>query len=173
MRVPSLGRGPAAAVAAATVLAVLPMTGTATAEPGGSAPRGATAAAAPPAAAPPAAAPRAAAAAPAAVPTRNAPGDPLPVSVTLEALEPRDVRADSTLRVVAVLRNTGDTATGPLTVPLQRRAVMTTRGELGLADADSPGTGQAIAPAAAVDGELTPGQAARVTYATSAGRLRL
>ena len=36
-----------------------------------------------------------------------APGDPLPVTVTLETLDPRDVRPDSALRVTAVLRNTG------------------------------------------------------------------
>ena len=62
-----------------------------------------------------------------------APGDP-PVSVTLQSLEPRDVRARLELRVTALLRNTSADATGPLTVRLRRGAVLDTRGELQAAD---------------------------------------
>ena len=52
------------------------------------------------------------------------------VTVTLQGLEPRDVKPDSTVRITAVLRNTSPDATGPLTLRLRRGAVLDTRGEL-------------------------------------------
>lgn len=116
-----------------------------------------------PVAAPPASAARAAA----------APGDPLPVSVTLERLEPRDARADSELQVTALLRNTGADATGPVSIRLRRGSVLDTRGELQAADDDPPPTGLDNGEAMLLEAGLTPGQAARVTYRTTAAELGL
>jgi len=105
--------------------------------------------------------------------TAAAPGDPLPVTVTLEALDPRDVRPDSALRVTALLRNTGPDATGPVTLRLRRGAVLDTRGELQAADATPPPTGSASGSPALVEAGLTPGQARRVTYQTTVAELGL
>ena len=102
-----------------------------------------------------------------------APGDPLPVTVTLETLDPRDVRPDSALRVTAVLRNTGPDPTGPLTLRLRRGAVLDTRGELQAADTTPPPTGSAAGAPAQLDAGLAPGQARRVTYQTTVAELGL
>jgi hypothetical protein len=102
-----------------------------------------------------------------------APGDSLPVAVTLEALEPRDVRADSQLRVTALLRNTGADATGPLSVRLRRGLVLDTRGELQAADDDPPPTGAVSGEPQLLEDGLAPGRSVRVTYRTTAADLAL
>jgi hypothetical protein len=112
-------------------------------------------------------------AAPAAARAAGAPGDPLPVSVTLESLEPRDVRADSELRVTAVLRNLSSNATGPVTVRLRRGAVLDTRGELQAADDEPPPTEVASGEPQLLEDGLSPGRSARVTYRTTAAELGL
>jgi hypothetical protein len=117
--------------------------------------------------------PVAAGTASAAPPSGRAAPDPLPVSVTVEALEPRDLRPDSTVRVVAVLRNTSASATGPLRVRLERGRVLTTRGELASADTDPPVTGAVTGPPAADPAGLAPGQARRITYRATAAELGL
>jgi hypothetical protein len=109
----------------------------------------------------------------AAVRAAAAPGDPLPVSVTLEGLEPHDVRPDSELRVTALLRNTSADATGPVSVRLRRGIVLDTRGELQVADTDPPPTGAASGPPQLLEDGLTPGQAVRVTYRTTVAELGL
>ncbi len=148
------GRRTAAAVAAAGfLLAALPIAipAGAAAEPGAAAPR---------AAAPGAGAARAV-----------APGDPLPVAVTLQTLEPRDVRADSELRVTAVLRNTGADSTGPISVRLRRGFVLDTRGELQAADDDPPPTLVASGEPQLLEEGLNPGASVRVSYRTPAAAL--
>ena len=112
-------------------------------------------------------------AAPAAARAAGAPGDPLPVSVTLESLEPRDVRTDSELRVTAVLRNLSSDATGPVTVRLRRGGVLDTRGELQAADDDPPPTGVAAGEPQLLEDGLAPGRSTRVTYRTTAAALGL
>ncbi|HZB48289.1 MAG TPA: DUF6049 family protein, partial [Mycobacteriales bacterium] len=102
-----------------------------------------------------------------------APGDPLPVSVTLQTLEPRDVRADSELRVTAVLRNTGADSTGPISVRLRRGFVLDTRGELQAADDDPPPTLVAAGEPQLLEEGLTPGASVRVSYRTTAAALSL
>ncbi|HYT10365.1 MAG TPA: DUF6049 family protein, partial [Mycobacteriales bacterium] len=89
------------------------------------------------------------------------------------SLEPRDIRPDSTLTVVATLRNPGVEDTGPLRFRLQRGSVLTTRSELDGTDADPPPTGAAFAPPSALDGGLAPGQATRVTYRAPAADLAM
>ncbi len=101
-----------------------------------------------------------------------APGDP-PVSVTLQSLEPRDVRADSEIRVTALLRNTGAEATGPVTVRLRRGALLDTRGELQAADDDPPPTRIAFGQPQPLEDGLAPGQSVRVSYRTTAAELGL
>lgn len=100
-----------------------------------------------------------------------APGDP--VTVTIEALEPRDIRPDSAVTVTAVLRNTGPDTTGPLLVRLRRGYVLDTRGELQEADATPPVTVAASGDPLTVAEGLTPGQQRRVRYATTVGGLGL
>ena len=100
-----------------------------------------------------------------------APADP--VTVTLQSLEPRDVRPDSPVQVTAVLRNTGADSTGPLTLRLRRGRVLGTRGELQLADTDTPATGAATAPPQELPGGLSPGQVQQVHYSTTVADLGL
>ena len=95
------------------------------------------------------------------------------MTVTLETLDPRDVRPDSALRVTAVLRNTGPDPTGPLTLRLRRGAVLDTRGELQAADTAPPPTGSAAGAPAQLDAGLARGQARRVTYQTTVAELGL
>jgi hypothetical protein len=102
-----------------------------------------------------------------------APGDPvLPVTVTLERLEPRDLRPDTPVQITATLRNSGADTTGPLTVRLRRGQVVGTRGQLQAADTDPPFTGAASAPPLDV-AALPPGARTRVTYETTAAELAL
>jgi Family of unknown function (DUF6049) len=96
-----------------------------------------------------------------------------PVTVTLQSLEPRDVRPDSTVRVVALLRNTGADATGPLTVRLRRGVVLDTRGELEQADTDAPTTGSASAAPQELSSGLSPGQSQQVRYSATVADLGL
>ena len=123
-----------------------------------------------PFAAPATAAPATAAPATAA-PATAAPVDP--VTVTLLALEPHDLRADSTVQVTALMRNTSASDTGPLTIRLRRGSVIGTRGELQLTDTDSPNTGVASAPPQDLPGGLTPGQSRQVRYSTTVAHLGL
>lgn len=103
-----------------------------------------------------------------------APGDdPLPVTVTLEKLEPRDLRPETPITVTATLRNTGADATGSLTVRLRRGSVISTRGELQAADTDPPFTGAASGPGLVVEAGLLPGAALRVDYEAAAAELGL
>ncbi|MFL6129013.1 MAG: DUF6049 family protein [Mycobacteriales bacterium] len=111
-------------------------------------------------------------AAPAASQVAAAPGDPLPVAVTLAGLEPRDLRPDSELRVTALLHNTGADGTGPVSVRLHRGLVMDTRGELQAADTDPPPTGTASGRPQVLEG-LAPGRSVRVTYQTTVAELGL
>jgi len=108
---------------------------------------------------------------PFAAPATAAPADP--VTVTLQALEPRDLRADSTVQVTALLRNTSGSDTGPLTIRLRRGSVIGTRGELQLTDTDTPSTGVASAPAQDLAGGLAPGQSQQVHYSTTVADLGL
>ena len=66
--------------------------------------------------------------------TRAAPAPAGPVSVTLETLDPHDVKPTSNVQVTAVIRNTGADSTGPISVRLRRGLVLDTRGELQAAD---------------------------------------
>jgi hypothetical protein len=95
------------------------------------------------------------------------------VTVTLEALEPRDVRPDSPITVTALLRNTGADSTGPVQVRLRRGYVLDTRGELQAAETDPPPTTAASGPPLLIEDGLTPGQARRVRYETTAADLNL
>ncbi|HST65200.1 MAG TPA: DUF6049 family protein [Mycobacteriales bacterium] len=101
--------------------------------------------------------------------------DPLvaPVTVTLQALEPHDVAADSTIRVTAVLKNTSARSTGPLVLRLRRGSVLDTRGELQAADTTVPGTGAVSAPPQEVPAGLDPGTSLTVRYETAAAALGL
>src|SRR5262249_45580089 len=72
---------------------------------------------------------------PAAAVPRRQPVEQLPVEVTIQQLDPRDVTPQSTIRVVARLRNTGSTPTGPLRYRLQRGALLESRRQLAEADA--------------------------------------
>jgi hypothetical protein len=102
-----------------------------------------------------------------------APEPSAPVTVTLQSLQPRDIRPDSTVQVTAVLRNTSPDGTGPLTLRLRRGAVLDTRGELQLADTDAPATGAATGPPQELPGGLTPGQSVQVRYSTTVADLGL
>jgi hypothetical protein len=95
------------------------------------------------------------------------------VTVTLQGLEPRDVKPDSTVRITAVLRNTSADGTGPLTLRLRRGAVLDTRGELQQADTDTPATGSATAPPQELADGLSPGQSRQVRYSASIADLGL
>ena len=106
-------------------------------------------------------------------PALAAPGDPLPVTVTLERLEPRDLRPDTPIRVTALLRNTGPGDTGPVTVRLRRGQVLDTRGELQAADTAPPSTSAAGAPSQQLPVSLAPGASRRVTYETTPADLSL
>jgi hypothetical protein len=96
-----------------------------------------------------------------------------PVAMTLQTLEPHDVRPDSTITISALLRNTSANSTGPLILRLRRGTVISTRGELQAADSDQPTTGFAAAPPQALDSGLTPGQTTRVTYQAKVSDLAL
>jgi hypothetical protein len=113
--------------------------------------------------------------APAAVrPGSTQPADePLPVAVAIRRLEPREIRPDSVLTVLARLTNTGSTDTGPLRVRLQRGALISTRSELAAADAVPPPTTNTFAPSQPLDAGLAPGQSAMTTYHCTAAELRL
>jgi hypothetical protein len=102
-----------------------------------------------------------------------APAPTGPVSVTLERLEPHDVRPDSTVQVTAVLRNTSSDGTGPLVLRLRRGSVLDTRGELQAADAGPPSTGFASGPPQELASGLDPGQSLRVTYQATVADLAL
>lgn len=93
------------------------------------------------------------------------------VSVTLRTFEPHDVKADSAIRVSAVLRNTG-TSTGPLVVRLRRGLVLDTRGELQATDTTVPTTATATGAVQQLAG-LDAGQSVPVTYETTAADLGL
>ncbi|CAA9275284.1 MAG: hypothetical protein AVDCRST_MAG41-3195 [uncultured Corynebacteriales bacterium] len=107
------------------------------------------------------------------VPALAAPGDLLPVTVTLERLEPRDLRPDTPITVTALLRNTGPADTGPVTLRLRRGQVLDTRGELQAADTDPPFTTAAGAPQQDLPESLAPGASRRVTYETTPADLAL
>jgi hypothetical protein len=102
-----------------------------------------------------------------------APAPPGPVIVTLQTLQPQDVRPDSTIQITALLRNTSADATGPLTLRLRRGSVLGTRGELQQADADPPSTGIAFGSVQDLAGGLAPGQTQRVRYSTTVAELGL
>lgn len=160
-------RGALAVVAAVAAVAGLPLS--AGAAPGDAASR--TAVTAPRDGPTPAAATRTAAAADGvAAARRTAPGDV--VAVTLESLEPREVRPDSVVTVTAVIRNTSPSATGPLVIRLRRGFVLDTRGDLADADANPPST-TAVAGDPQPQESLTPGQQRRVRYTTTIGGLGL
>jgi hypothetical protein len=101
------------------------------------------------------------------------PEEPLPVRVTIEQLVPREVRPGATVEVLATLRNTGQTPTGPLRYRLQRGALITTRSELAAADATPPTVTTRFAPTAELPAGLAPGQARRVHYRCAAEDLSL
>ena len=98
------------------------------------------------------------------------------VTVTVTALNPREIRADSTITLTAVVKNTGSTATGQLEVLFERGRLMTTRSDLALADTYFPSTTNAVAhkdmPPALASG-LPAGGSASVTYQTTATELYL
>jgi Family of unknown function (DUF6049) len=96
--------------------------------------------------------------------TKAAPGDELPVEITLNQLEPREVRPDSPIAVIATLRNTGDEPTGPLQVGLRRGSRITTRSELAATDTAPPPVTTAFAPTLALPDGLAPGQRIQVRY---------
>jgi Family of unknown function (DUF6049) len=108
---------------------------------------------------------------PIAAPASAAPAEP--VTVTLQSLEPHDVRPDSTVQVTVLLRNTSADNTGPLTLRLRRGTVLGTRGELQLADTDVPTTGVASGPPQDLAGGLSPGQSQLVRYSTTIADLGL
>ncbi|MEN3360064.1 MAG: hypothetical protein V7637_4046 [Mycobacteriales bacterium] len=105
--------------------------------------------------------------------TPSQPDESLPVKVTIEQLEPREVKPGATVRVVAVLRNTGTTPTGPLKYRLQRGPLITTRSELAAADKVAPLITTQFAQSTPLPDGLAPGQALRVRYECSADELRL
>ncbi len=104
-------------------------------------------------------------------PRSAAPADP--VTVTLQSLEPHDLRPDSTVQVTALLRNTSASSTGPLTVRLRRGTILGTRGELQLTDTDTPTTGVASGPSQDLAGGLAPGQSQQVRYSSTVADLGL
>ncbi|HVC74388.1 MAG TPA: DUF6049 family protein, partial [Mycobacteriales bacterium] len=108
---------------------------------------------------------------PFAAPASAAPADP--VTVTLQSLEPHDLRPDSTVQVTALLRNTSAGSTGPLTVRLRRGTILGTRGELQLTDTDTPTTGVASGPSQDLAGGLAPGQSQQVRYSSTVADLGL
>ena len=77
------------------------------------------------------------------------------------------------MQVTALLRNTSASDTGPLTIRLRRGSVLGTRGELQLADTDTPSTGVASAPAQDLAGGLSQGQSRQVRYSTTVADLGL
>jgi len=100
----------------------------------------------------------------------------LPVTVTIRRLDPREVRADSTITVVATLTNTGPTPIGALRVRLERGALISTRSELAAADSAPPPTVAHSATPMSIDAGLAPRQTVQVTYrcpATGPGGLGL
>jgi hypothetical protein len=105
--------------------------------------------------------------------TRSEPAESLPVKVIIEQLEPREVKPGATVRVVAVLRNTGTAPTGPLRYRLQRGPLITTRSELAAADKVAPPVTTLFAPSELLADGLAPGQARQVRYECSADDLRL
>jgi Family of unknown function (DUF6049) len=110
---------------------------------------------------------------PAAVPALAAPAQPanppdtdpqaLPVTVSIERLDPRDIRPDTPITVQAVLHNTGTAATEPLKIRLQRGALLTTRDELAKADADPPEPITQFTATQAI-AALAPNESRRITY---------
>lgn len=107
------------------------------------------------------------------VPATAAAPDPYDVvTVTLESLEPRDVRADAPVTVTAVLRNTSASGTGPILVRLRRGYVMDTRGELQVSATDPPFSAAVSAEPQELDA-LGPGQQRRIRYETTTAALGL
>lgn len=104
---------------------------------------------------------------------RQQPEETLPVKVTIEQLEPREVKPGATVEVTATLRNTGLTATGPLRYRLQRGALISTRSELAATDKVAPAVTTQFAPSTLLPTGLAPGQAIRVRYQCSADDLVL
>ncbi|HVQ96236.1 MAG TPA: DUF6049 family protein [Mycobacteriales bacterium] len=104
---------------------------------------------------------------------RGEPEQPLPVKVTIERLEPREVKPGATIQVQAVLRNTGSTPTGPLKFRLQRGVLISTRSELAGTDKVAPAVTTRFAPSTPLPAGLAPGQALRVRYTCSADDLVL
>ena len=100
-------------------------------------------------------------------------GGRLPVTIDIQQLEPREVRSDSVLTVVAKLTNKGQNDSGPLQVLLRRGSLITTRSELAIADQTPPPTLIATAPPSLPYGSLSPGQSMKVTYRCPAKALRL
>jgi hypothetical protein len=99
--------------------------------------------------------------------------EPLPVAVTVRRLEPREIRPDSTITVVATLTNTGSSGTGPLRVRLQRGALISTRSELAAADAAPPPTTNTFAASQLLDRGIAAGRSITTTYRCTAAELRL
>jgi hypothetical protein len=99
----------------------------------------------------------------------------LPVKVTIEQLDPREIKIEpnAKVRVTAVLRNTGTTPTGPLRYRLQRGALITTRSDLAATDKVAPPVTTRFATAGVLANGLAAGQALRVTYECSVDDLHL
>jgi Family of unknown function (DUF6049) len=111
----------------------------------------------------------------AATATPDAGQQPLPVKVTIERLDPRDVRPDTPIKVVAVLHNTGTDPTEPLKIRLQRGALLTSRDELAQADADPPDPITQFTATEAIPA-LAPNETRRVSYVAGkdqVGQLKL
>lgn len=110
---------------------------------------------------------------PLAAPARAAPGDDMPLTITVTQLDPRTVTPDSPITVIGTVTNTADVAITDLVIRLQRGPVLTTRDELRDNDGDPSSSTSGFAPFIDLLADLDAGDTAPFRYQSTAEELGL
>ncbi len=102
-----------------------------------------------------------------------APGDDMPLTITVTQLEPRTVTPDAVIIVTGAVTNTAEVAVTDLIIRLQRGALMTTRADLMDNDEDPSSSTSGFAPFLDLLPDLAAGDSAPFRYETTAEVLGL
>lgn len=102
-----------------------------------------------------------------------APGDDMPLTITVTQLDPRTVTPDATITVSGTVTNTADVAITDMVIRLQRGQVMTSRDQLQDNDEDPSSSTSGFAPFVDLLSDLAAGDSAPFRYQATAEELGL